>query len=164
MKTTSLIILIFLLFVSCKKESRYETRIVLVNALDSTIHVDLFPKQEFCYMNYYKFSSIGSGGTEKSFNLHDSNRNCLYYSDNYSISAQGLLSLIFDSLSILLGPDTSVKIKFNPNSFQHYSQNIYSSSSNWKLRSFDDDYKNMGSSEIIHVRQFEFSVIKDSIR
>ena len=164
MKSTSFVILILFLLVSCKKDPRYETRIVLINSLDSTIHVDLYPKPEFCYQGLYKASSIGSGYTEKSFSLQGLGSKYLYYSDNYSISAQGLLSQIFDSVSLSVSFDTTIKIKFNPNSFQHYTQNIFSSSSIWKFRSFDEDRKTMGTSEIIHVRQFEFSVKKDSIR
>ena len=94
------ILLFLLILFSCKKETTYETRLVFLNSLDSTIHVELYPKPEYCSNDLYRFSSIGSGYSQKSFNLVVAESKNLYYSDNYSINPTALLSQIFDSVAI----------------------------------------------------------------
>ena len=124
----------------------------------------MYPKPEYCHGDLYKMSSIGSGYTEKSYALTSKNQKNLYYSDNYSISPQELLAQIFDSVDIMVKLDTTITIKFNAKSLQHYTQNIFSSSSIWTLHCYDESRATSGSKQIIHVRSFEYSVIKDSIK
>jgi hypothetical protein len=137
---------------------------MLHNSLDSTIQVNLYPKPEYCHGDYYKVSSIGSGYSPKFFDLISKNEEYLYYSDNYSISPQVLLGQIFDSVNLIVKRDTTITIKFNANSFQHYTQNIFTSSIIWTFRSYDGSQPTMGSNNIIHVHQFTFTVQIDSIR
>jgi len=137
---------------------------VLLNSLDSTIQVNLYPKPEYCHGDLYKMSSISSGYSEKYFALTCNNKDYLYYSDNYSIGPQVLLGQIFDSMILIVNLDTTTTIKFKANSFQHYTQNIFSSSTLWALRSYDDNLATMGSKQIIHVNEFTFNIRKDSIR
>ena len=162
----SRLLLLFSLFIlfSCKKEPTYETRLVFLNSVDSTIHVELYPKPEYCSNDLYRSSSTGSCYSQKSFDLFDEDYIYLYYSDNYFINPTSLLSQIFDSVEINVRLDTTIAIKFQPGFFQHYTQNIYTSASIWSSKYFIDYLKTKGSSQEIHVHQLTFSINIDSIQ
>ena len=139
-KYMMLLVLILLTF-SCKKETIYQTQILLKNSTETDLTITLFPKKEYLNGNLYSITDIGSGYRETEFEMTSDTviEVDLYKSDNLNINPQDLTLQIFDSIYIKSSADNKTIIKFTPDSAIGYKENPFDENSIWnyELRKYD---------------------------
>ena len=152
-----------ILISSCNKETNYEFWIGLNNMTNKEIQVTVFPKSEF--INGYKYTiSTYNDYSDMEFTINPNESENLYQSDKLEQEPEMLLKEIFDSVIIVIELDSTVIIKFQPESVENYEQNMYSENSIWKFTLKEGTEKTNLSSTPFEIHDYQFAIKEEKIK
>ena len=163
MKLTNVLIGMLILISSCKKETNYGFWIGLNNMTNEEIQVIVFPKSEF--INGYKYQvSSYNDYSDMEFTINPNKSESLYQSNKLEKEPEMLLKEIFDSVIIVIELDSTVIIKFQPESVENYEKNMYSENSIWKFTLKEGSEKTNFSSTPFEIHDYQFEIKEEEIK
>lgn len=163
MKLIIVLIGMLILISSCKKETNYEFWIGLNNMTNKEIQVTVFPKSEFINGNKYQISTYNDY-SDMEFTINPNESENLYQSNKLEQEPEMLLKEIFDSVIIVIELDSTVIIKFQPESVENYKENMYSENSIWKFTLKEGTEKTNLSSTPFEIHDYQFEIKEEKIK
>lgn len=131
LKRNLLLLILSITVFACNKPSP-QMVIQIRNSTTDSLNVNLFPRQDLSKNEIcYKSSEIDGGYSPKNFTLYPNESNYIYISKNISIKPGELMKEVFDSVFIESVIKSNHQIKFYHDSIAGYSENMFSSESNW---------------------------------
>ena len=163
MKLTIIIFGILLLISSCKKETNYGYWIGIHNRTTKEIQVKVFPKSELIKGDQYNISSYNDF-SDMVFTIAPNETENLYQSAKLDYEPELLLKEIFDSIAIEIKLDSTVVIKFRPESVENYSRNMYAKNSIWHFILKEGSERTSLSSIPFEIQDYQFEIKEEEIR
>jgi hypothetical protein len=174
-KTINLLLIIAcsVLFIACPgvKDTSYSLEICLENNTEYTLHVKLFPKEEYlCPTNnsLYKRSKGGGGCSRKEYSLWlNGTDKTLYSTGILDYTPTKLTRDIFDSIIIAvdIDPDidSTIILKFSKKGSINYKTNMYANDSNWVYKKIEDEHRDMLNVYPFILHRYTFNIKTDFI-
>ena len=129
------ILVIMIVFVSCKEETSYLMQIKIKNETGSVQTVQLFPKSDYLTNNlpdFYRYSDIDNGDyKDKYFDVDQDESKTLFMTSHLNQDPYNLALKIFDSIYIILSSEDKIIMKFYPDTVIGYTENLFDNNSIW---------------------------------
>ncbi|MBE9467681.1 MAG: hypothetical protein IMY72_05080 [Bacteroidetes bacterium] len=126
---------LFIVFISCKKETSYRMQILIKNDTDSKQEVQLFPKTNFLMdkrTNLYMYSDLGNGDYgNTNFDIKQDESNNIFMTTDINQEPYDLALKLFDSIYIIPSNEDKTIMKFYPDTVIGYTKNLYDKNSEW---------------------------------
>ncbi len=135
----SICLAIVLFGTSCKDKFHQETRLLIKNTSNIAFEIVLFPKSEYRNGKLYRTSDIGAGSNYTTFVIPSGSKQYLYYSGDFDIQPNALVSKIFDSIQMRPADQNQATIRFSAELVYGYPLNIFKDSSAWKFEHRTED-------------------------
>ncbi len=139
---------------ACDEETSYELEIGINNKTEYKLKVEVFPKEEYlCSTTNHLYSaSSGSGYADRIFTLevtehetiYGAHYQPLYTTHKLNYTPTELTRKIFDSIMITvnIGVDSTIMMKFREIGSINYKINMYASDSNWVYEKIKGEHPN----------------------
>jgi hypothetical protein len=109
-----------------------------------SINATLYPNSQYIAHGPFYIACNSCGAYEENtFTIVKSDsgaswcyRECLYTTTDTTITPSGLLSHVFDSISVVVSNDSNLMIRFNHNKIYNYSENPFSIDSIWYFKRY----------------------------
>lgn len=139
-----IILVLMIIFVSCKEETNYLMQIKIKNESGNMQTVQLFPKSGYLIDNMdglYKYSDLGNGDYgDKYFDLDQDKSKSIFMTSDINQEPYNLALKIFDSIYIISSNEDKTIIKFYPDTVIGYTENLFDNNSIWSYekRNYDE--------------------------
>ncbi len=139
MKQVLIIIILLVVFFSCKKGyTDYQMRILLKNSTDSTMTVKVFPKYKYSLSGKYSYSETHTKVKATTFVPDKKLGTELYSTDTLDMDPDRLISRVFDSIHVRL--KSGKILSFSPQKALNYNINPFTDRSAWIYQRNDLEY------------------------
>ena len=172
-KVQLIIILVVLLFASCRKDCReksYWLNIGLANNTEFEINISLFPKQEYLINEgMYRTNAVGGGGGHTEFTIESDSvyiwsfKYVIYTTNDTSIRPSDLLTSVFDSINIIVTDSVFTKVNLSPDTAINYFENPFENDSIWKHKLINSDTPNNFCENPGETKAYRFYIEQDMI-
>lgn len=139
-----IILVLMIVFVSCKEETNYLMQIKIKNETGSMQTVQLFPKSDYLIDNMdglYMYSDPGNRDYgDKNFDIDQDKSKSIFMTSHINQEPYNLALKIFDSIYIISSNKDKTIMKFYPDTVIGYIENLFDKNSIWSFekRNYDE--------------------------